>query len=158
MIQTFENIWKRRQTLAIKKFEITNYKSGFDLSKEINPFLQYSSNNFKDPMITDLREFLEDFLFYDKVPESMDIKEFTNLKTSIKIASNKNITIVTSNNLAQPQFTIYLEFSTYSISWYKSRGKIDSILNLEYGTAINLQEITDILIALNLENPYSDQF
>lgn len=168
--QTLTDIWTKRQTwLENKTWNGDDPKCGFDFSKPIKPFLPYDQKNWNDLTLKDLRRVLDD-LVYDDFPELLSPDHFTlgygptifqNNILSSKVDPKQpyaerdpKIMIISSRINDQPQFTIYTENAVFSISWYKSRGKIDSIIDTEYGNPATLEDITDILVALKLEEPY----
>lgn len=172
MMQTLTDIWtKRAKWLENKTWRGSDPKSGFDYSQPINAHLPYTNDNWNDLSIEDLRSVLTDLTFND-FPERLSIDHFdityedTVFKSTIltsKVIPNQpygkddpKIKIIASRIEEQPQCTIYTKNGVFSVSWYKSRGRIDSFINTEYGHPATLENITDILVALKLEKPYAD--
>lgn len=163
-MSNLHEIWTRRAS------KLVNYnrggtppKSGFDFDQPIAGISPYQSDNYRDLAIIDLREILDDIV-HGIHPEQLSYERFS-LRCGQDMWSNnillgstpKNpIKIISSYINDQAQFTIYLpQYGVFSISWYKNRGRIDSIINTEYGQPANLEDITMILIALELEEDTS---
>lgn len=169
-MQTLTDIWtKRAKWLENKTWQGDDPKSGFDYSQPIKSYLPYTNDNWNDLSIQDLRRVLTDLTFGD-FPEDLSTDHFniiyentvfnSTILTS-KVIPNQpygegdpKIKIIASRIEEQPQCTIYTENGVFSVSWYKSRGRIDSFIDTEYGHPATLENITDILVALKLEKPY----
>lgn len=167
MTHTLKDIWTKRAALMKNKtWNGADPKAGFDFTDGIKPHVEYSSDNWNDLMIRDLRlvlnELLEgelaDCLDADKAEVNMLPGPVTLYGLTVRDSDGDTaIMIVSSWINDQPQFTLYMpDYGTFSISWHKRRGRIDSIINTEYGHAAVLEEVTDILVALGLEDDYID--
>lgn len=164
---TLKSIWERRKNLLKHKtWDGTDPKSGFDLeSWNENSCIAKYKKNFMDLSIRDFRDVLT-ALQQGEFPETLSTSEFqvqvftthpfALFALTPKETSKRNITIIANGYAQQAQFTIYVDEAVYSVSWYKNRGSIDSIINTEYGQPITLEELTDILVELGLESPYND--
>lgn len=119
--------------------------------------LIFSKNNWNDIAIADFRNVLTDLLYHNRINEKLDQSKFKIIEHTdlpFVFLKSKTITIVASidYSIEQSQFTIHIkEMNPISVSWYKNRGRIDSIIDTEYGNPINLNQMTDILIELGLE-------
>lgn len=166
-MQTLNDIWTKRALLMKNKtWNGDDPKAGFDFTDGIKPHLQFNSDNWNDLMITDLRHVL-DSLLYGDVSDKLNTAKATVTMLdgpyylhSLSVTNKDDetdIMIIASRFNDQPQFTIYLPNNgVFSVSWYKNRGRIDSIIDTEYGHPANLEDVTDILVALCLEEPYED--
>ena len=169
-MQTLTDIWTKRMALLENKtWNGDDPKSGFDFTLPIEPHIPYRrSHSFADLSIRDLRSALTDILS-GVIPEDLDQDRFQITDMGIHqpfvVFETKNveeefpITIIAASVNMQPQFTIHLyDYTTLSVSWYKNRGRIDSIINTEYGQEATLEEVTDILVGLGLEEPYEHPY
>lgn len=176
-MQTLSDIWKKRKNTAIqlRKKAGDSYGSepytGFGLESwdgksDINPHTKFE-DNWSDLSIMDFRLVLDNLLdgaLSDNLdPDKYSVTSvpsrhnYLNILESQRNATDNPISIISYYGDDQPQFTIYHNGDAFSVSWYKSRGRIDSIINLEYGHSITLEEFTDILVSLGLEEPYAKE-
>ena len=167
---TLKDIWTKRNARMIKTWNGADPSAGFNLKSfiepesETNPYgLTYNTSNWKDLTISDFRELLEDIFFenstskyFDKDHVKMSRIETTAAFLAIYENTKTNITIVATGG-DQKYFTIYVNDQVHSVSWYKFRGRIDSIINTEYGQPINLVDFTYILVALELEDEFDQE-
>jgi len=148
-MQTLNDIWVRR----LKKLkdetnqQKTNPKTGFDFSNGIKPKLLYENEKHYDSTINDFHEFLNDVR-----------DEHAYSKTTWTRKSDKNKLIISIKPYVieeQSYFIIEMpECGLYSLSFYKRHTNIDSIVDLEYGTPINLEDLTEILYCCGLEEAF----
>lgn len=170
MMTTLKEIWTKRNARMIKTWEGADPKTGFDIKSfiepesETNPYgLTYSTSNWRDLTISDFRDLLYDIFdqdpsskYFDKDHVKMSRIETTAGFLVIYENTKTNITIVATGG-DQKTFTIYVNYQVYSVSWYKARGRFDSIINTEYGQPINLVDFTYILVALELEDEFDQE-
>lgn len=149
-MQKLRHIWNKRQDWMNDKTWVgDDPRAGFVFPEDtqLNQYIKYSGDNWNDLMIHDLREFLNSLLDGFEYSDKPWINErhLDRGKVSIQadvIAEQTYVTIKMS------------DYGMYSASWYKRRGKIDSFLNLEYGESIDLQDVTELLYRLGLEDDY----
>ena len=175
-MQTLTDIWKKRkeQAIQLRKQAGDSYGSepytGFNLEawdgvSPISPLTEYK-DNWSDLSIVDFRQILDDLL-YGQLSENLDPDKYSigsvpsrhnnlYILESQRNAADTPISIISYFGEDQPQFTIYHNGRAYSVSWHKSRGRIDSIIDLEYGQHINLEKFTNILVSLGLETEYKE--
>lgn len=170
MMTTLKDIWAKRNARMVKTWEGADPSAGFNLKSfiepesETNPYgITYNTSNWRDLTISDFRELLDDLFhenssskYFDKDHIKMSRVDTTAAFLVIYENTKTNITIVASG-ADQKYFTIYLNYQVYTVSWYKYRGRIDSIINNEYGQPINLVNFTDILVALELEDDFDEE-
>lgn len=176
-MQTLTDIWKKRKEKAIqlRKKAGDSYGSepytGFGLENwdgqsTISTATTFG-DNWSDLSIMDFRLVLDDLLG-EILADTLDADKYSissvpsrhhslSILESQRNATDNPISIISYYGEDQPQFTIYHNGDAFSVSWYKSRGRIDSIINLEYGHPITLEEFTDILVSLGLEEPYTKE-
>lgn len=169
MTQTLQEIWERRNTLMVKDWNGDDPKSGFNIESlitpksKVNPYgLTYRDSNWRDLSINDFRDLLDD-LFYDYSSSKYFDKDHIK-RSSVNTAgasltiyeNNKTDITIVATGSDQKYFTIYLNDDVITVSWYKNRGRIDAIIDNEYGKPINIVKFTDILVALELENEYEE--
>lgn len=149
-----EKIWNKRiKWLDAKTWNGSDPKCGFDFSNGIQPHITYEKENWNDLMIKDFRALLRNST-EGIIPKGFHAIYTTDgvQLTTLKSIQEPAIRIDVTQLEEQTYCILYVaETGVFSVSWYKSRGGIDSIINLEYGSAVTLEELTDILIALRLE-------
>ncbi len=158
---TLKRIWTKRGIKHLtQKSRGSTPESGFDFTKTLTPYDEYSNDNYRDGSIQDFRDILSDLL-EGHLSEHLDKDLFEVVVRPDSWYNNEligniqgdEIKIIASRIHDQAQFTIYLSFyGVFSVSWYKNRGRIDSIINTEYGQPARLVDLTFILIALGLED------
>lgn len=170
-MQTLQDIWQRRYADALKYYEENKWngdkpKYGFCIPTvdDVDPHQLYG-DNWNDLMIKDFRHILTQLSEgqLSNVLSGFDFKVEVQCTDHIshyilltKRPVENHICITAHRVEDQSYFIIKTDFGVFSVSWYKHRGRIDSILNLEYGSSITLEELTDILIYLGLEQPYEN--
>lgn len=100
---------------------------------DITTIVKFQPENWSDPALVDLREFLADLDF--GLHQTKDYTIFHD------VTHDQHYYFISSDQFAQ----------NYLISHYKQRGKIDSMIGAEYGTLMTLEDITALLITLGLE-------
>lgn len=159
-------LFERNRQLKEKQSGSSLSKSGFDFSRPLYGDSLYEYKNFMDLSIHDLRDVLTN-LQYGELSEYLDknayeISEINRNWLQFQLTDknvHSDIQIVATTILDQAYFVIHLpNYGAYSISWYKNRGGIDSIIDLEYGDYATLYDITQILVALGLEEDHSDEW
>lgn len=161
MTHTLEDIWQRRiRNLQEKTWNGDDPRCGFDFSNGILSHLRYDQKNWNDLTIRDFRQLLAG------IPDEITPEGFTfltngtgvQLDTLIRTEGPNPVRIDVTQIEDQTYCILHaVGIGVYSVSWYKSRGTIDSIVNLEYGAPITLEHLTDLLVAMNLEAPYDKQ-
>lgn len=176
-MQTLTDIWKRREYEAKKISKFIH--SGFDLRPRIiRPEIRYEFHEpyYIDWTLFDLQTVLENLL-KGKLAATLSANKFT--ISSIKMPERKlhylqskskqmPITIIATTSWDYSQFTIYLDDDVLSLSWINRsfnkmekdhKGGIDQFLNTKDGQPVTIEEVTDILVALGLEDDYDhDEF
>lgn len=143
-MKTLETIWRNRsERMKNKTWNGDDPRAGFDFSKGIREDIRYSSDNWNDLMISDFRSLLNQIL---------DGFDYTDgFWESRNDPYNK---VYITCDVINEQVYFFIKVSSlgaYSVSWYKRRGKIDSIVDLEYGEPMCLADFTLLLWALGLE-------
>lgn len=148
-MQTLNDIWLRRiEKLKDKTWLGSNPKSGFDFSNGIKPELLYENENWYDLTIQDFRTFLTDI----RDEHMLDNISWNN----DNIHGRPSVSITPKMIRDQSYFIIDMfYYGVFSVSIYKNRGRIDCIIDLEYGTPISLVQLTEILYRCGLEEMFS---
>lgn len=148
--KTIKDIWKKRQKwMKNKTWRGDDPKAGFDFSDGIKPYLRYTKDNWNDLMIRDLRELLNDIVF------DFEYTEDPWINTKYEDRGQVAITADVVND--QAYMVIKLSgYGMYAISWYKRRGRIDAIIELDYGDGITVTDMTELLYRLGLEDAYAE--
>lgn len=169
--QSIFDIWDRRlKLLENKTWNGDDPRTGWDLQHDKNTNLhefynrKYSSN-WSDLTIRDFRNILiclESGVF----PNELDETRFTIDNINTSSASDKypiwkltdkqcKIDILSISSIQKYFMINNIENNCiFSVSWYKDRGSIDCIINCEHGKSITIEEMTDLLVSLGLEEDY----
>lgn len=164
---TLYTIWdKRRKLLNNKTWKGDDPVSCFNLdkldsNKNLNQ-LPFSSDNWNDLSISDFRSILDDLRHY-VYPERLNKKDYNLTEIDVEpigltILSNPkhDLTMIYSSNMDQHSVNIRLDTSQYFLTWYKNRGRLEVFNNSVTGKPITLYEMTELLVALELEKPFEN--
>lgn len=153
--------WKKR----IEKLNNECLTSDFDLlvynqivtHKEKDIENLYYDSKGSSLLLEDLFDFLHDmsmgYLTMDKVKSDKYV--LSNMNSSIRVLYSSNDKFFLTSNIVddQHQVTIVIpHWGTFSISWYKSRLKIDCFIDTSTGDSVSIMDITKILISLELDS------
>lgn len=149
-MQNLTDIWTRRlKRLENKTWNGSEPKTGFDFSDGIKSDLLYENDNWNDLAIRDLRELLMDI--------GMDNAYLKEIWTKTR---DDDRTIEISSRVINNQSYFIIELSDYgmyAVSIYKNRGRINCMIDLEYGLPICLEDLTEILYRCGLEDSFEKE-
>jgi len=160
-MQTFDDIWARRLALIPAQPDPNKgeHQIGWDITRRPEFDTPYNLDNWGDPTIQDLRELIRGWSVCiepnDPIVE-IDAEGFNGISHFVKTTGANPFYSTLTTMHDQHYLTFYLQdIGVYHLSWYKRRGRIETFIDAETGQPVTLENISDILVALELEKPYA---
>lgn len=159
---SLKSIWTRRRELLNNKTwngddPVPCFKLK-DLEALKNPGeLLFDEANWNDLSIVDFRDLVDD-LIHDIKPNLLVKNHFEFYEGGRRgryfftaDCPVENFTVVATSLYDQHHVTFYDETQAYMLTWYKSRGRLESFVNIDQARPITLAEFTNLLESLGLE-------